>query len=148
MFPPVHQATFAGTGYDLGTTADQLATQGVTALEFDSWLTVGDASDGTSSAPTSLFDGWGETQGITVQNGLMRWTTPNNGPRKTTVSGEPATSTLLVAQLTVADDTLPFTVRMNVLGMNSIRVEAGVQGDDAEVDWVQTSVEFALTGGL
>lgn len=146
VFPPVYQATFAGTGYDLGTTADQLATQGVTALEFDSWVTVGDASDALSSAPTSLLDGWDETQGINEQNGLVLWMTPDDGPQKTTMSGEPATSTVLVAQLTVAEDTLPFTVKMNVQGRSTIRAEAGVQAADAEVDWVQTSVEFALAG--
>jgi hypothetical protein len=60
--------------------------------------------------------------------------TPDDGPQKTTVSGESATSTVLVAQLTVAEDTLPFIVRMNVQGRSTIRAEAGVQAADAKVD--------------
>ena len=105
----------------------------IPADAYDSWLTVGltdgctgadplcTGSEGLSSVGID-YSSW-STEPLTVQDGAVLWTNPDNG----------ATGTAVIAQLTLGE------------GEYSATVNAQGQSSGDESDWVSTDIAFSWT---
>ena len=127
-FPPAYQEP-APFGADIGGTNPMFWNYAATA-EFDSWLAIGDIS-GTASADVSSvgidFDGWDDTNGITVDNGAVFWMDPTKAP---------STDPCVIAQVTVRDG-VAWSAIVNARG--KLGDYSGGAGDD----WEATNLVFS-----
>lgn len=87
----------------------------------DSWLTVGLTEGDPSSMLATIgvdWASWTEMQGITVDNGMVFWMSPDDGPTSSDADGKGpglAAGNIVVAQITLLE-THQATLRLNAQG--------------------------------
>lgn len=110
--PPAYQAALP-FGAHTGGTAPALWPLGDGDSQFDSWLTVG-LTEGTSGDLIDVgidWDTWTVEAGLSVDDGAVFWSVPDNGPSRG--------SGIVLAQLTTPISLVGFTVQFGLQGRPS-----------------------------
>ena len=111
-FPPAYQAALP-FGAHTGGTAPAFWPLGDGDSQFDSWLTVG-LTEGTSGELMDVgidWDTWTAEMGLSVDDGAIFWSLPDDGPRQG--------SEIVLAQLTTPISRVGFTIQFGLQGRSS-----------------------------
>lgn len=140
--PPAYQAD-AGVNFG-GINPEIIAN--IPALEYDSWLTIGETA-GADDSLTFLIDdselqAWTANSGIEINDGVLLFF-GGTAESENTPGSAPSEGAIVVAELTIPRSSLPATVRMNMQGHTQDR-SVEIDESDMTDDWVDRSVEFIM----